>query len=199
MKSFFYKFEDGYFIFFGDTDTVLFRTKEVAILVDKDNGVLLKHGCPEMVELIFEEYKDKYIRAGFDKEAKALAVLRGRFAISELNKIISHTGYIKRILERVQYDKNVFPVKETCHYCANIKWGSEPVPWCTVGENVADYAHRPKECPKYNNYVQALNPSSKRYVKIDLESGGIVESKDDDEPFEDLRIVNASNSKTATK
>lgn len=71
----------------------------VAIVFDKDDGVLFKHGVPSLVNDWAERTRRTLRKYGSDigvsaDMAIAITVIEGPIPIPELNKIISVTGYI---------------------------------------------------------------------------------------------------------
>ena len=52
-----------------------------------------------------------------------------------------------------------------------------------------DIACKTSIAPSYPRFVQALNPKTKKYVKIDRKEGKIISHKRDSEPYKNIMII----------
>lgn len=89
-----YTVENGLYVFYLNGERK-FETDVVAIMFDRESGVLLKHGKPENVRAEFDKYKAK-LSASEDGALilDVLTVVEGAFDVAELNKVVSTSGYI---------------------------------------------------------------------------------------------------------
>ena len=84
----------------GYRDTIL-MTDEVAIAFDKESGTLHKHGAPENVEKWASNARAKLIAAGAPDMAADIVTITGKFPVDELNKCLTHSNYLLRMLEKL--------------------------------------------------------------------------------------------------
>lgn len=110
IMSFEYKMEHGSYYLYNTDKPVNSITKkydivtmcdEIAIAFDKESFTLLKHGSPENVNKWYQTARAKYIEAGFEDMAQALVVIQGAFPVEEVNKCLSHSGYIQKFWEKL--------------------------------------------------------------------------------------------------
>ena len=107
-----YKLDGTRYVMFDETTgDWLWSGDEVSIAfsVDRENDgssmwTLHKHGDPDMVEKWFTEALRKFREAGFNDMADDLKMVRGKFPVSELNRAIDTSGYIKVMLERLKLE-----------------------------------------------------------------------------------------------
>jgi len=97
-----YRLEDGQYAFYLKGERK-FVTEEVAILFDQDLSVLLKHGPPAFVD---SEFRRMHLAFGrtrtlFDV-ADGLTVIRGKFDIEELNKVVQICDYVGRFYKKLE-------------------------------------------------------------------------------------------------
>lgn len=96
-----YVIENGLYAFYLNGQR-LFDTANVAILFDRENGVLLKHGKPETVQATFDIYKTRL--AGVTGGAEildSLTMLEGSFEVDELNKVVNISGYAAHLFTKI--------------------------------------------------------------------------------------------------
>lgn len=79
-----------------------FATEEVAILLDQEGHVLLKHGTPEVVEATYARMRKAFLGLGYEKGAEDLMVLKGRFDVEELNKIVRISNYVGKVYQQLR-------------------------------------------------------------------------------------------------
>jgi hypothetical protein len=97
-----YIFEHGLYKFVDNDGMILNEEEEIAIIIDLEMGIMLRHGNPELVENNYKAMKHKYRFNGMDDIADKLILITGRFPIEELNKIISISGYARLFLEKLR-------------------------------------------------------------------------------------------------
>jgi len=89
-----YTKECGSYYFRDYNGNIIFMTDEVSIMYDSFDGILLKHGRPEQVAKHFNEYKKMdAMDTGLTFNFKV--VTSNKWKVSELNRILDTTGYIK--------------------------------------------------------------------------------------------------------
>lgn len=96
-----YKLNDGQYVLYDGEDPIGPCLEEVAIALDKASGTLHKHGDPALVAKWFQHTQAKFRAAGFDDIADDLVVISGRFALEDLNRCISTSGYAGRLYQRL--------------------------------------------------------------------------------------------------
>lgn len=96
-----YVIENGLYAFYLKGQR-MFETTKVAILFDRENGVLLKHGKPETVQATLDTYKTRLtgVEGGFEI-LDALTMLEGAFEVDELNKVVNITGYVAHLFAQI--------------------------------------------------------------------------------------------------
>ena len=101
-----YRINGGQYVLHDGDDPIGPLLEEVAIAFDRESGTLHKHGSPEMVENWVKNARQKFNDAGYDKFADDLVTISGKFPLEDLNKFLTHTGYIglyfKRQMESIQ-------------------------------------------------------------------------------------------------
>jgi hypothetical protein len=118
--------KEGSLYFFG---TLLIGEKVGVCLdyhpVDKSiRGTLLKHGVPDLTHHYFEKLKAAYEASNHLDLSEDLMYIEGPFDVDELNKTMTHTGYIATFYENF-IDAN-FPKKEPQQ---EIPSGPQESPW----------------------------------------------------------------------
>lgn len=102
-----YVLENGLYVFYLNNQRV-FESASVAILFDKENGVLLKHGVPDIVRETIGIYEAKLSQTEDGHVLlDALEVVEGAFNVEELNKVINIMGYILQFYERYTTTKTI--------------------------------------------------------------------------------------------
>jgi hypothetical protein len=94
------KDEDGNYFLVRDQEDRHFIGGKVAIAFDKHDGVVLKHGRPELVNAWAEKTCKRAFKI-MPELPESIVVLEGSFEIEELNKIISIVGYILRFFHKM--------------------------------------------------------------------------------------------------
>jgi hypothetical protein len=88
---FHYKKEFGSYYFYGDTDRFSFMSDSVSVLFDEEHGVMHRHGRPGTVSA----YLKNLNQAGLGENM--IIITSDKWKCEELNKILSTTGYVKRL------------------------------------------------------------------------------------------------------
>lgn len=107
-----YRLNNGRYAFYLD-DELLFETEEVAVLIDRSNGVLLKHGDPEVVTAAQTKQRNAYLAHGLAAEADDLICFIGKFAIEDLNKMVAICDYAGRFFQKLLATVRRAPPPET--------------------------------------------------------------------------------------
>ncbi|GBG14586.1 uncharacterized protein NMK_2185 [Novimethylophilus kurashikiensis] len=94
MSDYCYKLNCGQYVLHEGDDPIGAVMDEVSICFDKESGTLHKHGRPELVQDWHAKAQAKYREAGFDEMADELIVITGRFALEDLNRCLSTSGYV---------------------------------------------------------------------------------------------------------
>ncbi|RQR65300.1 hypothetical protein DIE18_02110 [Burkholderia sp. Bp9125] len=103
-----YKLEDGQYAFYLDGECLM-KSEEVGVLVDLGTNGRLMHGTPEPVEARYRLMRESFLAMGYTKEADELVFFRGKFALEDLNKMLSICDYAGRF-----YRKHVAPEAGAC-------------------------------------------------------------------------------------
>jgi hypothetical protein len=74
---------------------------EVSLAFDRDEGVLHKHGAPAMVEAWQKGTQAKLRASGLTDMADSIVVITGRFELDDLNRCLTHTGYVGTLYTRL--------------------------------------------------------------------------------------------------
>lgn len=85
---------------------------EVAIAVDIEDLILLKHGRPEAVNTWFQKAIKKYEASGLGDMASKIRMIQGKFKVEELNRLLDTTGYLAKFLEAHHLDLQGLPIQE---------------------------------------------------------------------------------------
>jgi len=89
-----YSKECGSYYFKDCSGNIIFMTDEVSLMYDYEDNVLLKHGSPESVQKQYKEYRAKLESVAPDL-FKLRVVTSNKWKVSELNRILDTSGYIK--------------------------------------------------------------------------------------------------------
>ncbi|WP_126223630.1 hypothetical protein [Burkholderia ambifaria] len=103
-----YKLEDGQYAFYLDGECLM-KCDEVGLLIDLYTGGVLKHGTPAPVEARFHILHESFLANGYTREAEDLVFIKGKFALEDLNKMLSICDYAGRF-----YRKHVAPEAGAC-------------------------------------------------------------------------------------
>jgi hypothetical protein len=95
MKEYLYKVEGNEYVLYCGEEVISRSPYSISLCVSKsldDNNnvecILHKHGSHENVKAFYEKSKHAEFIFG------SLLILKGRFPVSEINKLINNTGYI---------------------------------------------------------------------------------------------------------
>ena len=89
-----YTKECGSYYYKDFNGNIIFMTDEVSLLYDSFEGILLKHGSPDQVSKHYENYK-KMDELGTGLQFDFRLVTSSKWKVSELNRILDTSGYIK--------------------------------------------------------------------------------------------------------
>ncbi|QMI49740.1 hypothetical protein [Burkholderia sp. MBR-1] len=81
--------------------TIITMTDEIAIAFDLKNGIMHKHGRPEVVHAWTTAARRKLTEAGHSDLAKDITVIIGKFPVAEINMCLSTTGYVLQLYEKL--------------------------------------------------------------------------------------------------
>ena len=77
------------------------RWPSVALFFDAEDGVLFKHGPPELVAAYAKNARKQYAERGLQVMTFAWTMWESaEWDVEELNKCLTITGYVKRLYER---------------------------------------------------------------------------------------------------
>lgn len=94
----------GYFLYNTKIGNIISRMDKIAIAFSKDSEGLLilhKHGNLANVEKWLNQTRNKYKLTGFKNIAGELGMVVGKFPIDEINHCLQTSGYLKRMLEKL--------------------------------------------------------------------------------------------------
>jgi len=89
----FYTKESGSYYYKNYLGDIQFRSNFVSIIYDT-SGLLMKHGLPDLIQKHFIKYKQ--LQAVAPKLFNFKIVSSDKWKVSELNRILDTTGYVKR-------------------------------------------------------------------------------------------------------
>ena len=103
MSTYHYmKCDDLFQLVDGETGEILVEGAEVAIVVNRTDFVIHKHGMLDKVQKWYDTTRQRYIANGLERDAAELLLISSsQWDPVELNKILEITGYIKCFLERL--------------------------------------------------------------------------------------------------
>lgn len=101
MKKFRYKLNCGQYVLHADDKPIQACIDEVAICLDKEAGVRMKIGEPDMVHTWHKKAQDDFNSAGLTPFAEDLVVIQGRFTLEDLNKVFDYTHGAKALYDKV--------------------------------------------------------------------------------------------------
>lgn len=81
---------------------IILMCDEIAIVFDKENFTLHKHGSPDKVLQWYNTAREKFIKGGFPEVAEDLVMIQGAFPVEEINRCLSTSGYIEVLWKKLQ-------------------------------------------------------------------------------------------------
>jgi hypothetical protein len=100
MREFLYKIEGNEYVLYCDDEVIVRTPYSISLCIAKsiDNNnkiecILHKHGRHENVQAFYEKAKPLEDIFG------SILLLKGRFPVSEINKLINNTGYATKFYE----------------------------------------------------------------------------------------------------
>lgn len=96
-----YKLNGGQYVLHDGADPIGPLLEEVSLCFDKESGTLHKHGTPEFVAKWHADAQAKFRSARADSMADELVVITGRFALEDLNRCLSTSGYVARFYQKL--------------------------------------------------------------------------------------------------
>ncbi len=106
--EFYYDIQDGNYIWHRGPDDASSIGSEIAVLLDKNTGTLLKHGTPELVQ---QTYRDLVKAFAKIDEQDSLVLLTGRVPLEKINHAISCSGTCHKVfadeIQQVQKYKDL--------------------------------------------------------------------------------------------
>jgi hypothetical protein len=97
MLHYCYILEGGRYVFYQQ-GCALFATSEVALLLNKEHGHLLKHGLPYVVGQELAKAQAAFVAAGMCSDD--VVVIQGKFNIAELNRVLRDEAYVRELYAR---------------------------------------------------------------------------------------------------
>lgn len=109
VSELFYRLEHGsYYLGRLGSDNVVLMADRIALAYSLVDGgaVLMKHGEPGSVTKWFRDSCLRYRAVGMDQAANDLGciVLPSGFSVDEINRCLSTSGYIGRLIEKIDRD-----------------------------------------------------------------------------------------------
>lgn len=92
--EFYYDIQDGNYIWHRGQDDASSIGPEIAVLIDKNDGTLLKHGTPKLVQEIYSRLSKAFGEIG---ESDSLLILTGRVPLDKINRVISCSGTCHKV------------------------------------------------------------------------------------------------------
>lgn len=93
---------NGMYILRDASGSALVATEQPAVIIDRDSGLMHKHGDYLRMLKIAYDMKAKYLRVGAPEMAEDLLVLSlQNIDLEELNRCISVDRYCKKLLDRI--------------------------------------------------------------------------------------------------
>lgn len=106
--EFYYDIQDGNYIWHRGPDDASSIGPEIAVLLDKDTGTLLKHGTPELVQQAYKDLVEEFTKIN---EQDSLVLLTGRVPLEKINHSISCSGTCHKVfadeIRQVERYKNL--------------------------------------------------------------------------------------------
>jgi hypothetical protein len=109
MSDFNYKLNCGQYVLHKGDAPIGPVMDEVAIAFDRENGTLHKHGSLENVQAWVTKAQQRLRESaagglgGFAEQmANDLVIISGKFPVEELNCCLSTTGYVLRMVDKLQ-------------------------------------------------------------------------------------------------
>ena len=102
MSEYNYQLNCGQYVLHADDKPIGAVLDEVAIAFDRESGTLHKHGSPEMVQGWLSLTQKKLRDGGMDEMANDLMLVCGKFPLEELNRCLTHSGYVLRMVDKLQ-------------------------------------------------------------------------------------------------
>ena len=87
--QFYYDLQDGNYVWHRDEDSAHVIGPEIAILFDRQDGTLFKHGTPELVYRKYQQLTRALKENGMPDN---LMIITGRIPIEKINHVISCSG-----------------------------------------------------------------------------------------------------------
>ena len=104
MKIFEYRRDGDRYILHCDGRPIGPPLQEFSLAIDRDAGVLHKHGAPESVAAWAEQAQRRLRAAGFGSMADDLVILTGAFPTKELNRCLDDSSYAGTYIRRLLAD-----------------------------------------------------------------------------------------------
>jgi len=101
--EFLYTLEHGSY-YWRVNGQIVSMSDEIAIMFDKNDWTLLKHGSPELVEKRFDKTQKAYRESGHDDIADDIVMVVGKFPVDDLNAMIGNNHHLKVMAEKYQWE-----------------------------------------------------------------------------------------------
>ena len=102
MNDYNYQLNCGQYVLHNGDKPVGAVMDDVAIAFDRESGTLHKHGAEAMVQEWVTRAQAKFRAAGFDGMADDLVIVTGKFPVEELNRCLTTSGYVLRMVDKLQ-------------------------------------------------------------------------------------------------
>jgi hypothetical protein len=109
MSDYQYKLNCGQYVLHNGDTPIGAVMDEVAIAFDRENGTLHKHGSFENVQAWVTKSQQRLRESAAgglgdlaEQMANDLAIISGKFPVEELNRCLSTTGYVLRMVDKLQ-------------------------------------------------------------------------------------------------
>lgn len=95
-----YRIINGMYVLHAGDEPIGVPLLEVSIALDREHGVLHKHGAPDLVQQWVDSARAS-LRNVDAAAADALVTVQGRFPVEELNRCLSNRTYVVSLWEQV--------------------------------------------------------------------------------------------------
>lgn len=106
-----YQLNCAQYVLYRDGKPVTAPCDEIALAFDRKDGTLHKHGKPESVQAWAAQARAKLLRGAAEEAnpavravaiemANDITVLQGRFLLEDLNKCLTHSGFVGQLYKQ---------------------------------------------------------------------------------------------------
>ncbi len=92
--SYQYQMNCGQYVLHHDGKPITAPSDTVAMALDVNMEIMLKHGSPYAVSAWVRLTKDRMIKGGHQDMADTIVMIEGRFPLDQLNRCLDTSGYV---------------------------------------------------------------------------------------------------------